>query len=229
MFDGKGTLYSQDGEIKATGFFSEGMFLTGKVYGYSNSLSKIYKYQYETIGSTRNIIKGELFDTENKLEEHFYFNGEYKDWEIINGLTTKFHSNGVIAFRGNLVNGIKEGKGISYNNDGKLIFEGLFRSGQKHKGTLLRNGIEEFNGEFKDGSPWSGQVKKFDFYSEKVKNFTGEIKGGLPFCGVGYRFKRNNYGEDLDFIFTKNIGCLKIWRVMMSTKPKNFMNGRINK
>ncbi|WP_078393439.1 hypothetical protein [Shouchella patagoniensis] len=61
----------------------------------------------------------------------------------------------------------------------------------------LIGGQKRFVGEFRNGQPWNGTVRNYNFSREKIKEFTGEIREGKPFIGTGIRFKRNEFGADL--------------------------------
>lgn len=200
LWDGEGTLYTPNGQEKATGHFTEGIFRTGKVYGYFDDVTKKYLINYETTGTERTILEGELVDTHGAGQEYYYLKGRFQNGEIYNGITTKFHSNGIVSFRGNVENGIREGRGITYTEDGKKAFNGIYKENERFRGTLYKNGSESFVGEFKNGRPWSGKVTNFEISREKVKRFTGEIKDGRSYTGTGIRFKRNEFGIDLDEI-----------------------------
>lgn len=199
LWDGEGILYTPNGYVKADGHFTKGLFRTGKVYGYFNNVSKYYLIKYETTGIERMIIEGELVDPNGTEQERHYFKGQFQNGVIFNGIMTKFYSNGSVSFQGNVENGIREGRGTTYTEDGKILFKGLFEQGQRSKGTLNRE-KESFVGEFRYGSPWNGKVTNYDFHGEKIKGFTGKIQEGKPYTGKGIRFKRNEYGENLDHI-----------------------------
>lgn len=160
-------------------------------------MTKHYLIKYETTGQERTIIEGEIIDPHGIEQERYYFNGQFKGREIVTGLTTKFHSNGSVSFRGNVENGIRQGKGTSYDENGKIVFKGLYDQHQRSEGTLFKGGIESFVGEFRNGRPWNGKVINYNFYQEKVKEFTGKIREGSPYSGTGYRFKRDEAGFDL--------------------------------
>ncbi|QYF82838.1 hypothetical protein KY492_00505 [Brevibacterium sp. PAMC21349] len=198
LWDGEGILYTINGYKKADGHFTKGLFRTGKVYGYFDNVSKHYLIKYETTGPERTIIEGELIDSHGTEQERYYFNGQFQDGVIFTGITTEYHSNGSVSFRGNVESGIREGRGTTYMEDGKILFQGLYEQGERSQGTIYKKGKEHFVGEFRDGRPWNGKVTDYDFYREKVKNFTGKIQEGKPNTGTGIRFKRNEFGLGLD-------------------------------
>lgn len=198
IWNGEGTLFTAGGYEKANGFFINGLFMTGTVYGYAKS--KWYSIEYRDIGQERKIINGEIIDLKEINDEHFYYKGEFQDGKLFNGITTLFNRDGSIAYRGHLVNGVKEGRAISYNSEGEIYFKGTYEQGLRIKGVLFNKGKEVFKGDFQNGRPWNGQVIKFHFNNEKIKNFTGEMIDGKPYNGTGTRFKRNQDGEELEFL-----------------------------
>ncbi len=99
--------------------------------------------KYETTGPERKIIEGHLIDSHGKSEEGYYFKGQFKNGVIPKGITTFFHSNGVLSFTGNVENELREGKGTSYTDQGKVLFKGLFNQGERFKGTLFNRGTEK--------------------------------------------------------------------------------------
>jgi hypothetical protein len=159
---------------------------------------KSYLINYETTEQKRTFVQGEIVDPNGIDDERFYYKGEFRDGKIFNGITTEFNSTGTIAFRGNVINGAKEGRGTTYTKDGKTYFKGIYRQGERTQG-VLNKGKSTFVGNFQDGRPSRGQVTNHDFYGI-VKSFTGEIRDGKPYKGFGNLFKRNSFGHDLDYI-----------------------------
>ena len=47
---------------------------------------------------------------------------------------------GTVKFHGNLTDGLAEGWGSFFYDDGSLMFEGDFKHGKFHKGPLLNKG-----------------------------------------------------------------------------------------
>lgn len=200
VMTGEGTLYNKNGYEKANGHFIDGTFATGRVYGYFDSVNRRYTISYKTNGEKREMDYQEIIDLNSTREFGYIYKGDIENGEIKNGIVTKFHSNGSIAFRGTIVNGEREGKGSSFNIDGKLTFKGEYKNNQRLSGILYKNGNKRFEGNFQDGRPWIGKVFNYEFTNEKVRKFTGEIRNGKPFNGSGFRYKRNQQGEDLDYI-----------------------------
>lgn len=200
MFSGKGTLYNSKGKEKASGEFFNSFFTTGRVYGYFDSLEKQYYVEYQTSNPEREIVKSEIKDLTGKGKSNYFFKGKYLKNQLINGITTLFHSEGSIKYRGEVIQGEKHGDGIFYSEKGEIVFEGEYKENLRHKGTLFQNKLVKFEGLFKNGQPWEGQVKDYDFRKEFISKFTGIINKGEPYSGSGYRFKRNNFNETLDYL-----------------------------
>ena len=95
----------------------------------------------------------------------------------------------ILLFVGEYINGMKNGKGKEYYEDGCLKFEGEYLNGKKHgKGKEYYNeGKVAFEGEYVKGKKYFGKI---------YDRLTGEIRQ-IKF-GTGYTQELNNYGE-LDF------------------------------
>lgn len=199
-FDGEGILYTLFGYEKAKGQFAFGQFTTGEVYGYLNSNRKLYNVAYSTTSKKRKLLSGNISDPNSKNEDELYFmDGNFSCGKIQHGITTSFTPNGIITYRGSVVDGIHDGKGSSFDSTtGEILFKGTYKEGQKYKGSLFKDGREVFNGEFRYNNPWNGNAIKYTDKQSLVLNFTGEIKKGKPFTGSGYKHKRNEHGESLE-------------------------------
>ncbi|OKO50959.1 hypothetical protein ABH17_026945 (plasmid) [Bacillus toyonensis] len=195
-FEGNGELYTTKGQLKCSGQFQSNQFKSGVVYGYYNSESKCYQIKYETSLLVRRIKHGILYKLTAIEDNPYFYNGEFHEGELINGVTTIFNENMKIYYQGEIENGEITGYGITYSNKGYKTFEGILEDEMRVKGIGYIKGIEYFNGEYKNGNPWNGLVTKYSL-SEEVKEFTGEICEGRPINGKGLYFKRNNHGEDL--------------------------------
>ncbi|MHA7097720.1 toxin-antitoxin system YwqK family antitoxin [Priestia megaterium] len=195
--DGEGIVYTSNGEEKAIGYFAQGKFMTGKVFGYINPNEKYYSINYETTTPTRNIVSGYVMNPNGDKENKYFYNGYFCENKVFNGFTTEFHSNDEIKFSGNVVNGLRDGYGTSFSSKGKLWFKGIYKQNEKYKGELY-NEKGSFNGIFKDGRPWEGNVKRYDFPNQYILAFDGEIREGKPYIGEGLMFKQSSMGEDLE-------------------------------
>ena len=83
-----------------------------------------------------------------------------------------------ILFEGEYLNGILNGKGKEYYDDGKVKFEGNYLSGFRHGEGIqyYNNDKVRFEGEYLNDRIWNG--KMYDLYSEKyfeIKNGSGYI------------------------------------------------------
>ncbi|MED3928362.1 hypothetical protein P4594_25275, partial [Priestia megaterium] len=200
-WSGKGTLYTPNGYPKAMGHFANGIFMTGKVYGYFNSISECYKIEYQTTSQERKIISKEIRDLYRSEGQEFYYKGKLVDGEVKTGITTNFDSRNVNTwYRGSVINGLKDGEGIQYNENGTISLKAKYEKNAPVEGILYKDGKILFEGTFKDFRPWNGQTFNYDFSQERVKEFTGEIRDGKPYKGMGYLFKRNDQGQDLAYM-----------------------------
>ena len=77
------------------------------------------------------------------------------------------------------MNGLKNGNGKEYNNDGEIEFEGEYLNGKKWNGNSIEynNGYLEFEGEYKNGKRWNGIIKEYDWADDFII-FEGVIVNG---------------------------------------------------
>lgn len=194
-FIGDGSLYNKDGKIKCSGQFKSKQFIKGTVYGYYSSKYKCYEITYEVSSATREIKKGIVNKLIKDDNDQYFYNGEFQDGKVYNGITTEFRKNKKISYQGKIKDGYRDGQGTSYNEQGQKTFEGIWKEHVRYNGTSFKDGKEMFTGEYKDSKPWNGITNRYDL-SEEVKEFSGEIRDGQPVNGTGKIFKVNNYGED---------------------------------
>ncbi|EEM14150.1 MULTISPECIES: hypothetical protein [Bacillus] len=195
-FVGDGELYNTDGKIKCTGRFDSEHFIPGIIYGYYNSTKECYEITYDTNTTIWEIKKGILYKLPDDNNQYFY-NGEFKDGQVLNGITTLFHKNKKIRYQGELKGGRIDGQGTYYNEHGSVEFVGILKNGFKINGIEFINGIQSFKGEYKYSKPWNGITNNYNL-SNQIKKFTGEIYEGTPINGEGLIFNRDSDGKDLD-------------------------------
>ncbi|HDR7415088.1 TPA: hypothetical protein QCX14_005294 [Bacillus toyonensis] len=204
-FIGVGELYNTDGKIKCSGKFESKQFIEGIVYGYYSPKCKMYEIQLTTDG----IKKGILYELTDSDENRYFYNGEFKDGEVFNGITTLFHYDKDISYRGEIREDYKEGQGTSYDRCGQKIFEGIWKSDLCYNGIIFKDGNEIFEGEVKVVKinydydellkAWNGKATACDI-SSKVKEFTGEICEGKPINGEGLVLWLDEEGKTLEML-----------------------------
>ena len=94
--------------------------------------------------------------------------GEYKNG-LRNGKCIEYNLEGKLEFEGEYLNGNRNGKGKEYSDNGELIFEGEYYFGFKWNGKIKQNVIELFSetiyeGEYLNGQR-NGKGKEYDFYN----------------------------------------------------------------
>ncbi|WP_329767497.1 hypothetical protein [Bacillus nitratireducens] len=192
-FVGDGELYNTDGKIKCSGQFKSKQFVKGTVYGYYDSVKKCYEITCEALS----IKKGILYKLTNDDSKQYFYNGEFKDGRVLNGITTLFHKNKKISYHGEIKDGFRDGQGTLFNEDGQKLFEGIWKEHVFYNGVGFEKDKELFKGEYKNRMPWNGIATACDL-SFEVKNFTGEIREGKPVTGEGLLFKIDGYGQTLE-------------------------------
>ena len=164
-----------------------------------------------------NLLKCSLCNFEGEKENFFVHLIEKHKPEIINTFANKDGENNIVMnkiktydnykYIGNLKNDKKEGKGISYYNNGNK-YEGEFKNDKREgKGIMLYNDGDKYEGEFKDdkkdgkgiyyfnSQSWNGAIYVGDF---KNDNREGKgifyYKNGDRYEGEYNNDKRNGRG-----------------------------------
>ncbi|WP_252504053.1 hypothetical protein [Sporosarcina sp. Marseille-Q4943] len=197
LYNGEGILYNSDGYERLRGFIIQGDFTTGQYTGYFG-VNPLYKIEYQKTSDKRLINKGLLKNFIYEPLNEPLIDAYYIDGKPFEGKGIDVHTNGNIAYWGQIVNGEKHGYAKVYNQKGKIIFEGEYDSSKRVRGKLYREGRLEFDGELNNEKPWNGKVFKKDFNNLNVKEFTGEILNGKPEEGIGLIFKRSFNVSSLD-------------------------------
>ena len=146
----------------------------------------------------------------------------------------------VLVFEGKFQNGLKNGKGKEYDQEGNIIFDGEYQKGKKFKGTGKEfdvNGNIIFEGEYENGIKWQGIGKEFDKrgnvkyegefkegkrngkgkkYKKGVLMFEGEFKDWKIWNGQGKEYISSQHSEEC-FFKNEEIGKEKL-------KEYNFLN-----
>ena len=196
--EGKIYEYDLNGDIIFEGQIINGEKKNGKQYIKPNSQILLYDQETNTRQQNANNAN-EILIYSPDVEEQIIYEGEFKDKLFWTGEFYSLNNSDKKKLLGKIINGkgrIKkywdyeefEGemeKGIpwrghlkTFNIEGKIIFDGEIRDGQKFKGKEYNKNII-FEGEFKDGKQWNGQIKSYDL----CKEFEGEIKEGKYWNG----------------------------------------------
>ena len=136
--NGCGQEYDEIGRLIFKGIYMDGERWNGKQIKYLNNLafeleyiSGVRLYQNEAIEKydyNNNFITDLDFFT-GKIKESYnniqIFDGEYKDG-LRNGKGIEYNIEGKIIFEGEYFNGKRKGKGKEFDNNGKIIFEGEY-------------------------------------------------------------------------------------------------------
>ncbi len=190
-YNGEGIIYNSSGNEKLRGYIVNGVFATGTYTGWNSTVSKLFQVNYETTSNKRLIQHAILNNNTIKPFSDPLINATYYNGKPFEGRTIKMHSNGTIAYWGELSNGEINGVVKIFDQKGLLEFEGECKNSERIKGKLYNKGILIFEGQFNKGTPWNGKVYNTDFDSLYVKKFTGVISEGKPVEGRGYIFKRS--------------------------------------
>ena len=120
------------------------------------------------------------------------FEGEYMNRKR-NGKGIEYNNYGKLIFEGEYLNGRRNGKGKEYNNYGKLIFEGEYLNGKRNgEGKEYYDKKLIFEGEYKNGKRWSGKIYH---QGNKMINFLKDGKGYIKNYFNGNQF--NNFNNNI--------------------------------
>ena len=141
-FDGKGTLYTSQGFPLYDGEFSKGL-LHGKATQYiTNSHYVLYKGDFKR-GEANGFGEIYTLDDDNNNHHYLYYKGEF--------------------FKGSA-----SGYGCLFDSNSNLIYEGSFHKSQPHfRGTMLSNGLIEYDGQMKNGNR-HGKGVAYMYTSENI-------------------------------------------------------------
>jgi len=188
--NGKGKEYDDNGKLKFEGDYLYGYKIKGKYY-IDGILEFEGEYNYEKkwngkgYDEKRNIIY-ELNNGNGTVKEYDYYKGK-------------------LMFKGEYINGKRNGKGAEYNYDGKLIFVGEYYDGKKWNG----KGYDEKENIIYELNNGNGNIKEYDYDGNLT--FEGEYKSGersgkgkeyyygkLTFEGDYLNGDRNGKGKEYD-------------------------------
>lgn len=96
---------------------------------------------------------------------------------LLQGQGTQYGENGLVIYQGSFVDGVASGQGKAYE-DGVLVYEGSFSAGLPNgQGTAYADGAKAYAGAFLDGEP-SGEGTAY--YAGGGVRYAGDFSGGLP-------------------------------------------------
>jgi len=116
-------------------------------------------------------------------EDILIYEGEYING-LRNGKGKEYDEDGNVIFEGEYINGLICGKGKEYIGDGNVIFEGEYINGLRHgkgKEYALNNYKLRFEGEYL----YNNKLKGKEYVNEKLE-YEGEYLFGKKYNGKGY-------------------------------------------
>ena len=152
-----------------------------KIMIYNKQLQKVQGFDIENykeisgkykIGGKNGLGSEYILNTNKLIFRGYYLNG------IKNGQGKEYCDNGKLKFEGNYLKGKRNGKGKEYNND-ILIYEGEYLNEERNgKGKEYNNnGKLIYEGDYLNGKRWNGIVFDFiDNYEYEINNGQGYIK-----------------------------------------------------
>jgi len=107
-----------------------------------------------------------------------------------NGKTNEYH-NGLLLYEGKYLNDKRNGKGIEYDKNGKILFLGEYKNGKRWNGKI-KGLIEQvffeidFEGKYINGEGIGKGKKYFVQFSERLLEYEGEFKN----------YEKSGYGKE---------------------------------
>ena len=203
--NGKGVEYKGKDFIKYIGEYINGKKSGQGKFRYSNKLSFEGEFLYDFVLKGKLFFKGKL-----EYEGEFYYNNKLTGkgydkngniiYELVNGTgkTRDFDEEGRLTFKGEILNGVMNGKGKEYQY-GQLIYEGEFLDGRKHgRGKEYDESDDSiYVGEFLNNRR-HGRGKEYDFDLGYLILDGKYVEGNLLFEGEFINGVRHGRGKEYD-------------------------------
>ena len=217
VFHGKGKLFYDNGKTHYFGMFNNGFFSEeGYYFDISGEKTKVLNgfplingkfpkgfriyynsgkihYRLSLKNAKNFILDGKEFDTNEKVK----YSGTFKP--VIINIKEKENIN-IENYRSddsyNLL--IKEGYGMDYSQDGKILYKGDFKlnvyngKGIKYNYNYENNAYIKYEGSFKNGN-YNGEGTKY-FDLSKIKEYVGNFMNGV-YNGMGIKYKYTGEAE----------------------------------
>ena len=138
--------------------------------------------------------------------------------------------NGIIMYKGDFYQGVRNGEGKEYDENGILIFEGTYVGGEKWNGILreyFKDDSLKFEGMFLNGKK-NGKCKEYGISG--LIEFEGEFRNGQKSKGKGYEYNDIGYIE-FEGSYSKDIkwnGILSeyIWESKQKINEERIVDGK---
>ena len=200
MYHGKGKYTSEN---------IEGEFKNGKKTGYwkESNFEGEYKGGLRNGKGTENswtgyYVNNYLHGIRRKEEQKkLYYFGEEVNILNLKIKDNCIYFNGIKEYEGDIVNGVKNGKGVEYYKDNKKRYEGEFKNG-KHHGSgkeYYDNGILKYFGVF-NNDVYDKKGIEYDETGNKL--YEGEFKNG-KYHGKGKLYRNGKIIYEGDFVDNK--------------------------
>ena len=165
-----GILYNENNQYKKyEGDFKDNLF-NGNGTLYFEKNNKIY---FQVVFETGKYIKGKLFDPDGKI----IYEGDFKDNFPKEGKNIKLYDfTEYLFYEGSFLNYKYEGIGKLYKKEKNKVYEGEFKSGIcEGKGILYKNNIKKYEGEFKKGQYYFGNLYEIDAENNNYLYYQGNF------------------------------------------------------
>ena len=183
--NGKGKEYYKNGNLKFEGEYKYGLKAKGKEYYINDKL--YFKGEYKSGEKWL----GEGYDENGKIIFRIN-NGKGFVKEYYNEDDKYKYPHYYLIYEGEYLNGEKHGKGIEYNQDGKIIFAGEYYQGKRWNGKVKEYyfffDILKFEGEY-----LNGKMHGKEYYNKEQMIFEGEY-----ITYKNFRQRWNGKGEEYD-------------------------------
>lgn len=183
--NGKGTMYNIDGSVEFDGQWKNGVFEVDKSNQYNYCMNRMEvkyangKVKYQG-GWSHNVPdgKGDYYSENGKLlwsglwEKGYYFLKGDKYFEYQSGKYVAF-SNNRIHFRGTFTSNYDFLKGIEYNTDGSILYEGEWKKNVYNgNGVYYQDNKPKYKGKWINGYYHFSGIKWFDSASKTINKYS---------------------------------------------------------
>ena len=138
-----------------------GKFIKKKQNNYNNRLDlNIFSFKRKNKDREHKDFSNKLLSEIKKEKNNFVFSSENFIFHRLNG---KFidkiikRKSSDLNYYGEYKNGKRFGSGKEYDNNGNLIFNGIYSNGKREKGKEFEESKLIFSGEYKEGRMWTGK------------------------------------------------------------------------
>ncbi|MBR2141451.1 MAG: hypothetical protein IJ853_03785 [Rickettsiales bacterium] len=118
-------------------------------------------------------------DVKNKgFYEDYYVDGEQRDRDKVFAISgnADIYIDGKLKYSGEIGNCIPRGRGVLYDDNGEVVFDGIFVHGDPYEGTYIYKDLGICKGYFKNHKPNGNCI----FFYNNKSIYSGNFENGIP-------------------------------------------------